>query len=173
MHLIVIDMQEKLLPRVEDSERVLLNTYKLINAFKILNLPVSVTEQRKLGKTVKALRITEPVEKTTFSCMGCEEFVRRVMGYRHFVLAGIETHICVMQTALDMIKYGFDVYLAVDCTSSRSKLDRDVAVQRMIQEGIKVTTAEAVMYELIRDAEHEKFRDILELVKMSDLNLNI
>ncbi len=167
MHLIVIDMQEKLLPHVVDSESVLLNTLKLVKAFRILNLPVTFTEQVKLGKTAQPLSAEEVIEKTTFSCMRSEEFVKRVMGGRKFVLAGIETHICVLQTAIDMLKYGFEVHVAVDCTSSRKVIDRDVAIQRMAQEGVKLTTAEIVMYDLLRDARHEKFKEILEVVKMS------
>ncbi len=171
MHLIIIDMQEKLLPRVVESENVLLNTFKLAKVFKTLNLPVTLTEQKKLGKTDENLRgFGEPIEKTTFSCMGCNDFVKKVMGEKKFVLTGIETHICVLQTALDMLKYGFEVYLAVDCTSSRKAIDRDVAVQRMVQEGVKLTTAEAVIYDLLRDAEHEKFREVLEIVKASRIS---
>jgi len=174
MHLIIIDMQEKLLPHVVESENVLLNTFKLARVFEILNLPITLTEQKKLGRTVESLRIfersVEPIEKTTFSCMGCEAFVKKIMGEKKFVLTGIETHICVLQTALDMLKYGFEVYLAVDCTSSRKATDRDVAIHRMMQEGVKLTTAEAVIYDLLRDAKHEKFKDVLEIVKASRIS---
>ncbi len=168
MHLVIIDMQEKLLPHVADSDSVLLNTFKLAKAFKILNLPVTATRQIKLGETVSPLReiLDNVYEKTTFSCMGCEEFVRKIMGDKKFVLAGIETHICVLQTALDMLKYGFEVHVAVDATSSRKEVDRETAIRRMIQEGVKVTTAEAVIYDILKDAKHEKFKEILEIIKM-------
>ncbi len=168
MHLIVVDMQEKLLPHVVDKDSVLLNTFKLAKAFRILGLPVTATQQVKLGETVRPLRdlVDLAGEKTSFSCMGCEDFVKKVMGGKRVVLTGIETHICVMQTALDMLKYGFEVYVAVDGTSSRKEIDRNVAIQRMSQEGVKLTTAEAVIYDLLRDSKHEKFREILEVVKM-------
>ncbi len=171
MHLIVVDMQEKLLPHVVDSDSVLLNTFKLAKAFRVLGLPVTATQQVKLGDTVQPLKDLVDVagEKTTFSCMGCEDFVRKIMGDRKFVLTGIETHICVLQTALDMLKYGFEVYVAVDATSSRKALDRDTAIRRMAQEGVKLTTAETVMYEALKDARHGKFKEILGIVKMSKI----
>ncbi len=171
MHLVVIDMQEKLLPHVQEKDKVLLNTYKIVKAFKILNLPITFTEQVKLGKTVSPLSefVSKVVEKTSFSCMGEDEFLRKIMGDRKFVLTGIETHICVLQTAIDMLKYGFEVFLAADCTSSRNDYDREIAIERMIQEGVKVATAESIIYELLRDAKHEKFKEVLNIVKMKSL----
>ncbi|AEA46086.1 isochorismatase family protein [Archaeoglobus veneficus] len=171
MHLVVIDMQERLAPHVSEIEDVTLNVVKLVKAFRILGLKITVTEQQKLGETVEDVKNAagsfEVVKKTSFSCMGEQSFLNEIMGSRKFLLAGIETHICVLQTALDMLKYGFEVHVAVDATGSRKDVDKQAAVMRMMQEGVKITTTEAAIYECLKDAKHERFKDILEVVKMS------
>ncbi len=173
MHLVVIDMQEKLFPHIHEKDEVLLNTYKLVKAFEVLGLPITFTEQIKLGETIKPLSnlAKDVVKKTSFSCMGEDEFLKRIMGDRVFVLTGIETHICVLQTAIDMLKYGFKVFVSADCTSSRKEYDKNIAIKRMIQEGIKISTSESIIYEILRDAKHEKFKEILNIVKMKDVQL--
>ncbi|WP_202319514.1 hydrolase [Archaeoglobus neptunius] len=167
MSLVVIDIQEKLAPHIADINNVLKNTKKLILALKALDVPVVVTEQIKLGRTVDEIaELTEsrPIVKSTFSCFKSEEFRNSISG-RRVVLTGIETHICVLQTAIDMKKEGYDVYVAADCTGSRRGYDREIALKRMQSEGIKLTTSESIIYELMETAEHPAFKEVLNIVK--------
>ena len=169
--LIVVDFQEKLVPHIGGIDEVLKNAKKLAKACRIFELPVIVTEQKKLGNTVKeigdALGEFEPVEKLTFSCAREKKFVERLeeANGKVCVLTGIEAHICIAQTALDLLKMGYDVHVVVDAIGSRKELDKEVAVQRMVAAGVTPTTAEMVMYELLKSAEAKEFKDILRIVK--------
>jgi len=166
--LVVIDLQEKLAPHIVGIEDIIKNTKKLVEFCKISGIPIVVTEQRKLGATVRDIRElvdVEPIEKVSFSCWGEEEFRKAVEGFERCVLTGIETHICVLQTALDMLEEGYEVHVALDCTGSRKEFDRDVAIRRMELEGIIPTTAETFMYEYARSADVEYFKEMLRIVK--------
>ncbi len=169
MALIVIDMQERLAPHIEGIEQILRNTVKLVRAMKALNVPVLATEQIKLGKTVSKLaKMPEKViEKATFSCFRNDEFKRvlKELSSDKIMLTGIETHICVLQTALDLKNAGYDVYVVADCTGSRKSYDKNVALMRMRDEGVKLTTSESLIYEIMESAEHPAFRDVLKIVK--------
>lgn len=168
--LVVIDLQERLIPHIVENENIVKRTAKLIRACKILGLPIIATKQVKLGKIVPEisdLLDEEPIEKVTFSCCGSEEFLKKLESFeeKECILVGIETHICVLQTAIDLLKMGYRVYLAVDCTGSRNTIDRDVAIRRMIMEGVIPTTAETIIYEFMRTAEFDRFKDILGIIK--------
>ncbi len=168
--LIVIDFQEKMLPHIENGEEILKNAKKLIKAAKIFNIPIIVTKQRKLGDIVDEIRREieiEPIEKITFSCYREEKFKERIKkeGKRKCLLIGIETHICVLQTALDLLKEGYEVHVATDCTGSRKEKDKEVAIQKMITNGIIPTTAETAIYEMLESADKEEFKDILKIIK--------
>ncbi len=168
--LVVVDIQEKLAKHISGIEEVIKNSRKVIKAWKVFGLPILMTEQEKLGDTVAEVMElvgVEPVRKLTFSCMRNNEFYRefKIISPTSCTLIGIEAHICVLQTAIDMIAEGCKVYVPVDCVGSRRELDKEVAVKRMMQEGVKVTTAESLIYELMESAEYEKFRNILEIVK--------
>jgi len=169
MHLIVVDMQEKLCPHISEIENIKKSIIKLIKAFRTLNLPVTVTEQEKLGETIEDVRNAlgefKAIKKTSFSCMGEQELVKEVVGSREVLLSGIEAHICIIQTALDMADYGFNVSVVSDAIGSRSEYDKQMAIMRMVEEGVRITTVEAVIYDLLRDAKHEKFKEVLEIVK--------
>ncbi len=169
MLLVVIDLQERLARHIAGIDEIVKNSLKLIRACKVLGIPVLVTEQIRLGETlneIKELLDAKPIRKSTFSCLKCNDFYRefKKINAKKVVLIGIEAHICVLQTALDMIKE-CEVYVAVDCIGSRRPYDKDIAIMRMIQEGIKVCTAESFIYEILKSAEHEKFKEILEIVK--------
>ncbi len=171
MHcLIVIDFQERLLRHVQNADEIVKNSIKLIKAYKVFGLPILITEQKKLGDTVgeiKNLIDVNPIQKMSFSCLRCEEFYRefKKLSPKKVALIGVEAHICVLQTALDLLKEGCEVYVAVDCVGSRKSVDKDVAIMRMMQEGVKPCTAESLIYEIMKSAEHEKFKEILEIVK--------
>ncbi len=170
MALVVIDFQERLAPHIDGIEEVLKNTRKLVRAMKVLNVPVLATEQVKLGRTVAEVAEfleREAIQKTTFSCFKNREFKQKLeeLSPRKVILAGIETHICVLQTALDLIDAGYDVYVAADCTGSRRALDREIALMRMRDEGVKLATGEGLIYEILKSAEHPAFRDVLKIIK--------
>ncbi len=168
--LIVIDFQEKLIRHIENANDILKNSVKLIEAFKIFGIPIILTEQEKLGKTVKEIRDVievKPIKKKSFSCLKCDDFYREFkrISPRKVTLIGIETHICVLQTAIDLIKEGCNVYVATDCTGSRKSVDRETAILRMMQEGVKLSTAESMIYEIMKTAEFKRFKDILNIIK--------
>ena len=168
--LVVIDVQERLAPRIEGIDDVLKSCVKLIKACRIMGIPIIATEQVKLGDTVGEIRSvlnSEPIRKVSFSCCGSEEFVKALKstGRDLCVLCGIEAHICVLQTALDLLKMGYDVMVAVDCIGSRRRIDKEVAVMRMVSEGVRVTTAEMFIYEAMRSADVDFFREVLQIIK--------
>lgn len=165
---VCIDFQERMLPHIPGHERMLKQTSKLVRAAHIFHVPIIHTEQRKLGTTSPLLGLTgQPIEKVTFSCVQEPAFAEHIetLGRTQCLLTGIETHICVLQTALDLQHAGYDVHVAVDCTGSRHAEDKEIAIQRLAQAGITVTTAETAIYELLASADASEFRDILKIIK--------
>lgn len=171
--LVLIDFQERLMPAMEDNETLEMSTIKLVKGCKILGVPVLVTQQytKGLGPTIAgiddALGVYEPIEKTSFSAMGEPVFKEKlsVSGRKTVILAGIEAHVCVLQTALELIEAGYTVFLVNDCVSSRSIGDMANAQQRMINAGAVETTYESTLFELLKGAREEGFKDISNLVK--------
>ncbi|MDW8022024.1 MAG: isochorismatase family protein [Nitrososphaerota archaeon] len=168
--LIVIDFQDRLARRILGIEEILKNSVKLVRAFRILEMPIILTEQIKLGETVKEIRDhadVEPIVKSSFSCAKCPEFMYELerLNPEKCILIGIEAHICILQTAIDLREHGHEVHVAVDCIGSRRMVDKEVAVQRMIMKGVTPTTHETTIYELLQTAQHPKFKQILEIIK--------
>ncbi len=168
--LVVIDVQERLLPAVANGDVVVANIVKLLRFAQIIELPVILTEQQKLGATVEPVRAeipgVEPISKIEFGCFACPEFgeALQASGRNTLVLSGIEAHICVAQTALTAIpEYG--VHVVSDAISSRSIDDKKVALKRMLQRGVTITSTEMLMYELLGRAGTDEFRAVLKLVK--------
>jgi nicotinamidase-related amidase len=171
--LLIIDIQERINAVMKYGEIVIENAMKLIKGFKVLNLPIFITEQYPKGlgpteaKILKELDKSEIVEKLTFSCCGSLPLMRQLLGknIRQVVLCGIETHVCVLQTALDLLAENFQVHLVRDAVSSRKKIDHKTAIERMWHEGVIITTAEAVLFELLVEAKTETFKEISKIVK--------
>ncbi len=176
--LLVIDIQERLASamRRKPMERVQRNTGKLIEASQILDIPIFHSEQypRGLGQTVEELRITLTqegsvtyTEKTRFSCCGEGSFEQgmRDSRKRQVVITGMETHVCVLQTALELDKLGYEVFVVEDAVTSRHKATHKNALQRMRQQGIVISNTESVLFEWLRDASHPHFKAISSLVK--------
>ncbi len=168
--LVIIDMQERLLPVIHDRDKILDNTVKLAQFANILHLPVIVTEQEKLGPTVPRLRDelagVKTFGKITFDCFG-EEAFRASLGLlarNTLILAGIEAHICVAQTALAALDR-YSVQIVADACGSRDPFNRDVALERLRQEGATITTTEMAVYELLQKAGTPEFKAVLPLVK--------
>lgn len=170
---VAVDFQTKLMPAMADPKTLEETVVKLAKGVKALGIPVVVTQQytKGLGPTVapvaEALGDFEPVEKMTFSAMGEESFVQTLekLGRKSVILAGIEAHICVQQTALELIEQGYSVYVIQDCIASRKESDYLCSQKRMAEAGAVVTTYEAVLYELLRGAKAEGFKAISAIVK--------
>jgi len=169
--LIVIDMQEKLIQVMDNKERLIGNISKLVRGIKTLGIPIIVTEQVKLGPTIPELSecLTDitPITKASFSCCGNEEFTRALnaVNRKQILLAGIESHVCVYQTAADLLSMDYEVYLVVDAVSSRTAENREICIQRMDHMGIIPVSTEMVLFELLKTAEDEHFKDISKIVK--------
>ena len=171
--LVLIDFQEKLFPHVHEYRRVLARVDLLLSAAKILQIPLLMTEQypKGLGRTIeeirKALPQIQPLEKMDFSCYAAPGFKERLSALKRdqVVLAGIETHICLAQTALELASSGEKVFVVADAASSRRPLDAKMALKRLDQSGLTVTTAEAVVFEWLRRAGTEEFKAIQPKLK--------
>ncbi len=168
--LVVIDVQERLFPHIDGGEALAANIARLVQFAEIIELPVLVTEQIKLGPTVgevaQHLGAFEPITKADFGCFGCEGFVEALsaVGRSALILTGIEAHICVAQTALQALD-GHTVHVVSDAVGSRSPANRQVALDRMREVGAVITSTEMVMYELLARAGTDEFRQVLRLVK--------
>lgn len=171
--LIMIDFQGKLAQAMFDKETLFANNVKLIQGFKALNLPIMVTEQipEKLGPTIHQLSQElagfKPIAKETFSCWSNKSFHDQLesLTRRHVVLTGIECHICVYQTALDLMQNGYTVHLVADAVSSRTPENREVGIQAIQRAGAQITSTEMVLFELLRTAADPKAREIFKIVK--------
>ena len=168
--LVIIDIQERLLPVIAEKESILDNAVKLAQFAGIIDLPVVVTEQQKLGPTVseisQALREPRVVSKLSFDCFGEEDFRAALegRGIRNLILCGIEAHICVAQTALSGLR-GYNVHLVADAAGSRNPRNRDLAYARLGLAGAVLSSTEMVIYELLGRAGTEEFKAALKLVK--------
>jgi len=171
--LLIIDIQERILPVINTYQMVVDNTIKLIKGFKVLNLPLYFTEQypKGLGPTVssitEALGELKPFDKMSFSCSGAEELFNdfKKKNLSQIVVCGIESHVCVQQTVLDLIENNFQVSLAADAVSSRKEIDYKVSLERMRTHGAEVTTTEAILFELLNVCGTDQFRAISKIVK--------
>jgi nicotinamidase-related amidase len=173
--LIVIDMQEKLLPPIWEKERLVRNAQLLIRLAGILKIPALVTTQyaKGLGNTVPDLASmlpdSTPIDKLMFSCFGSDVFcslLKRLPGQRTTVLlCGMETHICVMQTALGALRDGYLVHVAADAVSSRTELNWRVGLDRMRAAGAIPSSTEMMIYELLRSSGAPAFREMLPYLK--------
>ena len=168
--LIMIDIQERLLPAMSSPEKMVENGRRLLALAKIMGLPVIFTEQEKLGPTIREL--TEgfadfaPVVKTTFNCFSCTPFAAKVRetGRHTLILTGIEAHICVSQTAL-WAHPRFRVHVVSDAVSSRSPDNLSAAIARMRAAGLTITSTEMVIYEVLERAGTDEFKAMLPIIK--------
>ena len=167
--LCVVDIQARLLPAMPDGPRVVAGAGRLADAAALLGVRSVLTEQypRGLGPTPPELAAKLPpaLTKMAFSCCGSDEFSRVVDdGVDAIVLCGLETHVCIAQTALDLLTRGLAVFVAVDAVGSRHLLDHEIALRRLESAGAILTTTEAVLFEWCRSAEHPQFQAVRRLV---------
>jgi nicotinamidase-related amidase len=169
--LLVVDVQEKLVPRIVDRDLMLANAVRLVRGAQHLGMPVWATEQypEGLGPTVPALAelIPHRPSKTVFHCCAVPQLLEQLYGrqIRHLTLAGIEAHVCVSQTALELLRLGFGVQVPADAVGSRSRMDWEFALRRMERAGVVISTTEAVLFEWTERSDRPEFKAISELVK--------
>jgi nicotinamidase-related amidase len=171
--LLVIDIQDRVHAVMRYREAVETNALKLIRGCQLLRVPIFLTEQypKGLGHTISsiryALQAALPLQKMTFSCCGSDELMKTLneKGVKQIVLAGIETHVCVLQTGLDLLANHFQVHVARDAVSSRHELDHQTALQRLTEAGAIVSTAESVLFELMERADSAEFKEVSRLIK--------
>ncbi|MCC6826589.1 MAG: hydrolase [Acidobacteria bacterium] len=172
--LIVVDIQEAFRSAVPHFERIAHRAAVAVQGFRLLDVPVIVTEQYPKGLGATATEISEVCdascrvfEKTVFSSCGADGFVEALSGYgvKQAVLCGVETHVCVEQTAHDLLDRGIQVHLLLDAVGSRSKQNRKAGIAKMQASGVIASSVEMALFELMRDAKHDKFKQIQALIK--------
>lgn len=172
--LLIVDMQEKVFAQVERGVEMLNTLCKFVKGYQILDLPILISEQypQGLGETVFPLQkqlgeAYQPKIKTTFSCIDDPDLYRLAMNlpFDQWVVVGIEAHICVLQTVKGLLRAGKEVAVLNDCISSRSIYDFSTAIAEMRDAGARITCAESVLFELVKDSKHPQFKSISDLIK--------
>jgi nicotinamidase-related amidase len=171
--LLVIDMQEKLFAVMQEKEKLLRNVVKLIKGARVLEIPILLTEQypKGLGPTLPEIKElvpdVKPVEKVSFNCCDEAAFCRALEGLKRkqVLVAGIEAHICVYQTAMALAGAGYKIEVVGDCVSSREQENKLVALFKMGSAGISPTTVEMALFEILKEARGDKFKAISNIVK--------
>ncbi len=171
---LIVDFQERLVPAINNQEMLLHNTEILIKGLRALNIPMLVTQQytKGIGMTVPVLADAAGEEfnyldKITFSCAEDGAIYQKIVesGKHNIIICGIEAHICVLQTVVDLRAKGFNVILVEDCVGSRKESDRQVGIKRALQEGAVPTSYESILFELARVARTDVFKEISRLIK--------
>lgn len=172
--LVVVDLQERLMPGIEGREGVVENTVKLLRLARLLDLTtLATTQYRKgLGDTIPPiaeLLAAEPLDKISFGCMNdagfCALLAKQLPSRNTLLLAGVETHICVLQTALGALEAGYNVHVVSDATGSRSAANAQLGLQRMRDAGAVVSSTEMAIYELLGDSRRAEFKQMLPYLK--------
>lgn len=171
--LVIVDLQERLLPVIHEHEALVANLQRLVRGAQVLDLPILLTEQLpdKLGPTVDALRRLLPdhpaIPKSCFSCGGSADFRAQLqeLGRPVVLLAGVETHVCVYQTARDLLAADYEVQIVADAVGSRSLRNRDIALQRLRDEGAVWTSVEMCLMEMLGEAGTDTFRAMLPIIR--------
>ena len=166
--LLIIDVQEKLIPLISNKNEIIQTSLDLIDIAKNLKIPILLTEQypKGLGKTIKQIRDLIPennsyiFEKTSFSCLGSSDFEKALkrLKKKQVIIAGIESHICVMQTVLDLKKINYDVFIVREGIGSRKVEDNKLSINRMLSQKVFLTNIEMLIFELVRDSNHSLFK---------------
>ena len=170
---VVVDVQERLFPHIYQHGQLEHSMRTLIRGLQILGMPIVLTEQypKGLGSTIPGIRELLPdngiIEKMTFSCCGSDDFLRTLygLGRDNVILMGIEAHVCIMQTALDLLESGYAPVVVEDCVSSRFLHNKEIAIARLRDEGAIITTCESLLFELCVEAGTPEFKQISQLVK--------
>jgi len=171
--LVVVDVQAAFRDVIPNFGRLAERASVAVRGFQDLGVPVVVTEQypKGLGRTVEEIRLVlngdaAVIEKSTFSSCGEPVFIEHLasLGVRHVVICGVETHVCVNQTAHDLLHLGYRVHLLLDCVGSRFEPDKAAGLEKMKVSGVVPSTVETALFELVRDSKHERFKGIQGLI---------
>jgi len=171
--LIVVDIQGNLALAMHEKELLFKNARKLIKGVQVLGIPILCTEQnpQKLGPTIPEiadlLSDSHPVSKLSFSCCQDDGFLNALKSIdrKQLLIAGIEAHVCIYQTAADLIDLGYEVQVVTDAVSSRNMEDKEIGLQKMRDSGASLTSVETALFELLKIAEGKQFKEILNIVK--------
>lgn len=171
--LLIVDVQQKINAVMMHADTVVESIVKLIKSCQILNVPIFITEQYPKGlgptepKILEALEGKTPIQKMTFSCCGAEELCSKLhdKNIQQLIVTGIESHVCVQQTALDLLANELQVHVPKDAVSSRKELDYQTALERMAKAGVVLTTVEAALFELLEEAGTPDFKEVSKLIK--------
>jgi len=171
--LVIIDVQGKLATLMYQKEELYDNLIKITRGARTLDLPIIWNEQipDKLGPTIPEiadiLQDMKPLAKTTFSCCGNSNFQTMLenSGRKQVLLVGIETHVCVYQTAMDLLQTGYEVYLVADAVSSRTLENKQIGIRAMKDAGAKITSVEMALFEMLKAAHGDKFKQVIKIVK--------
>ena len=173
--LLIIDIQEKFRPVIFNFDEIISNVVKLVKVFQLLKIPILLSEQypKGLGETVKEIKEElgeyDYIEKVCFDCFRNKDFLdlleNKFSDKRYLVVCGIEAHVCVTQTVLSALSQGYKVHLVANAVSSRKKVDYDIALRRMENEGAKLSSAEMVVFQMIEDSKDENFKKISQIIK--------
>ncbi len=170
--ILIIDVQDKLVKMLND-ESVSKNAIKIATAAEILNIPAIITEQypQGLGGTIREIKSALPssdyIEKTCFSALKDESIYELIKSKnkKQVVIFGIETHICVLQTAFDLLLAGYEVFVVQDASGSRTEENKQAALRRLIHSGAQIVTVEMVLFELLKTSRHPEFKKVQALIK--------
>lgn len=169
--LLVVDLQTAFAPAISDFEKIVARAAMMVQACMLLGVPIIATEQvpAKLGATAEPLRTalaeTKPLEKSVFSACRAKGFAEQLGKRSQILLCGIETHICVNQTAHDLLEMGMQAHLLMDAVGSRHAIDREAGLKKMFGAGVIASSVEMALFEMMGDATHPQFRAIQKLVK--------
>jgi len=169
--LLIIDIQEKIIRPIFNKDSIIKNIKKLVNAYQILEENIFISEQNplKLGETIPELLPKarfKKIEKMVFSLANIQDFLNELKNKKisNLIVCGIETHICIQQTALDCLQKGFEVILISDAMGSRNRVDHEIALQRMTKSGAILTTTESIIFELCKTADRKEFKEIRNII---------
>lgn len=171
--LVLVDVQGKLTRVMYDRENLISNLQRLVRGMQALSVPIMMTEQypQGLGPTIpevaELVPNVKPVAKLSFSCCGDENFLKafKALSRKQVVIAGVEAHVCVYQTVVDLLDAGYEVHVVADAVSSRSEANKELALQKMNRAGASLTSTEMVLFELLKSAKSDKFKEISQIVK--------
>ena len=171
--LLIVDIQGNLAHSMYGKELLFKNAQKLIKGIQILGIPIICTEQnpKGLGPTIPEiadlLSNIQPISKMTFSCCQNDRFIQalKALNRKQVLIAGIEAHVCIYQTSIDMVDLGYEVQVVTDAVSSRNIENKEIGLQKMKDYGISLTSVETALFELLKVAEGEQFKEILKIVK--------
>ena len=170
--LLVIDVQEKLMPVVQDAEQIFANVNRLIKGVTTINVPIVITEQypKGLGNTCAEVEIPEgiqPIEKICFSCIQSANVLEelKARNITSLIVCGVESHICVLKTTLEALEKNIEVHVVADAVSSRTTANKQLALERMRQSGAFIVSTEIILFQLIDEAGTDAFKTISRLIK--------